>query len=390
MFWHNFKYTLRIILRDHALVFWTFAFPLIMATFFNLAFSNIEKSEQLDVIKIAVVENENWREEVGFREAMESLSDPENPERMFDTTYLTREEAREKLEQEEIVGYVELLKEAGNNWCEGTQCDEVRPQVTIGQNGINATILKTVVERIAQQSSLIEKIMREDPSKLNDLLNLPEMELADGSSEHLSYTVIEYYTLIAMTCLYGGIIGMVAINQLLANMSASGKRIEMSPVPKWKLVLGGLLASYLIQLAGLGLLFGYTVLVLGVDYGSRWGLVVLIALLGSLAGLTLGIMLAAVVKTNEATKTGIMIAVAMFGCMLAGMMGITMKYLVDANFPVLNQVNPANLITDGLYALYYYDGLERFWGDVIILAVLVVATTSISVMSLRKAQYDSI
>lgn len=390
MFWHNFKYTLRIILRDHALVFWTFAFPLIMATFFNLAFSNIEKSEQLDVIKIAVVENVNWREEVGFREAMESLSDPENPERMFDTTYLTREEAREKLEQEEIVGYVELLKEAGDNQCEGAQCDEVRPQVTIGQNGINATILKTVVERIAQQSSLIEKIMREDPSKLNDLLNLPEMELADGSSEHLSYTVIEYYTLIAMTCLYGGIIGMVAINQLLANMSASGKRIEMSPVPKWKLVLGGLLASYLIQLAGLGLLFGYTVLVLGVDYGSRWGLVVLIALLGSLAGLTLGIMLAAVVKTNEATKTGIMIAVAMLGCMLAGMMGITMKYLVDANFPVLNQVNPANLITDGLYALYYYDGLERFWGDVIILAVLVVATTSISVMSLRKAQYDSI
>lgn len=173
MFWHNFKYTLRIILRDHALVFWTFAFPLIMATFFNLAFSNIEKSEQLDVIKIAVVENENWREDVGFREAMESLSDSENPERMFETTYLTREEAREKLEQEEIVGYVELLKEAGDNQCEGTQCaetrcdeiqhdgaqrdgasrdemqrDEIRPQVTIGQNGINATILKTVVERI--------------------------------------------------------------------------------------------------------------------------------------------------------------------------------------------------------------------------------------------------
>ena len=44
MFWHNFKYNLKILLRDHALVFWTLAFPLILATFFSLAFSNIEQS----------------------------------------------------------------------------------------------------------------------------------------------------------------------------------------------------------------------------------------------------------------------------------------------------------------------------------------------------------
>ena len=56
MFWHNFKYNLKILLHDYALIFWTLAFPLIMATFFNLAFSNIESSEKLEVIDIAVVE----------------------------------------------------------------------------------------------------------------------------------------------------------------------------------------------------------------------------------------------------------------------------------------------------------------------------------------------
>ena len=33
---------------------------------------------------------------------------------------------------------------------------------------------------------------------------------------------IEYYTLIAMACMYGGMLGLTAINNQLANMSAKG------------------------------------------------------------------------------------------------------------------------------------------------------------------------
>ena len=43
---HNFKYTLKTIFKSKALIFWTFAFPLIMATFFNMAFSDIEENER--------------------------------------------------------------------------------------------------------------------------------------------------------------------------------------------------------------------------------------------------------------------------------------------------------------------------------------------------------
>ncbi len=56
---HNFDYTIKALFRDKMLIFWTFAFPLILGTFFHLAFSNIEKNEQLDTINIAVVQNEN-------------------------------------------------------------------------------------------------------------------------------------------------------------------------------------------------------------------------------------------------------------------------------------------------------------------------------------------
>ena len=36
MFFQNFKYTLKALLRNRGLVFWTLAFPLIMALFFNI------------------------------------------------------------------------------------------------------------------------------------------------------------------------------------------------------------------------------------------------------------------------------------------------------------------------------------------------------------------
>ena len=40
MFFLNFKYTLKALLGNKSLIFWTLAFPLIMALFFNMAFSN--------------------------------------------------------------------------------------------------------------------------------------------------------------------------------------------------------------------------------------------------------------------------------------------------------------------------------------------------------------
>ena len=58
MFGHNFKYTFKVLMRNRMLLFWTFVFPLVLGTMFKLAFSNIENSEKLNVIPIAIVDNE--------------------------------------------------------------------------------------------------------------------------------------------------------------------------------------------------------------------------------------------------------------------------------------------------------------------------------------------
>ena len=202
--------------------------------------------------------------------------------------------------------------------------------------------------------------------------------------------MIEFYTLIAMTCLYGGMLSMVSINQILANMSNKGKRIAVSPTKKSIIILSSLLASYIVQLIGLVILFLYTLFVLGVDYGSNTGLIMLLAIIGSFAGLALGTFVGTIFKANENTKTGILIALTMLWCYLSGMMGITMKYIVDKNVPIVNKINPASMITDGFYSLYYYDKLDRYWFNIASLLIFALILVVISFFSLRRQKYDSI
>lgn len=115
----------------------------------------------------------------------------------------------------------------------------------------------------------------------NRVLNMKIQDNAnieDISSDNLSYTMIEFYTLIAMACLYGGILGMFSINQNLPNMTQTGKRTSISNTKKGIIILSSLLASYVIQIVGIGILFVYTIFVLHVDYGTNLPLIILLGI----------------------------------------------------------------------------------------------------------------
>mgnify|MGYP003369576471 CR=1 FL=1 len=358
-----------------------------------MAFSNIENSEKLDIIDIAIIDNEDFKNNEILTETFKSLSDENNEDRLFNTKYVTEENAKELLEKDEIIGYLKM--------------EEDTPKVIVTTSGINETVFKYVVEEITQTVEIVKntaenKIKEEmmsgninlDYEKIYEdiIKNVQnqEVKLKNISNNNLSYTMIEFYTLIAMACLYSGILGMTAINQNLANMSNKGKRVAVSGVSKLKVVCSSVLASYITALIGLSILFLYTVFVLKVDYGNNLPLIILLGMVGTLAGLTMGVAIGSSLKSNENTKTGIVIATTMFGCFLSGMMGITMKYIIDKNMPILNKINPASMITDGFYSLYYYDTLDRFYFNLISLLVFSSIMMLISYISLRRQKYDSI
>lgn len=391
MFYHNFKYSLKLLLKSKMLLFWTFLFPIILGTLFNMAFSDIEKNEKLDIISIAIVNNEKFDSRKAFLEAFKNLSSDGGKNKLFDVKYTTMDNARSLLDDGGITGYLFLD-------------DDVN--IIVKSNGINETVFKYVTDEIIQTELIINNMIEKEMSSANkddidniyakiytdvlDMVQKSDVNIKDTSASNLSYTMIEFYTLIAMACLYGGILGMVSINRNLANMSNSGMRISISPAKKTSIILGSVLASYTVQLIGIFLLFIYTIFVLRVDYGNNLLLIITLALAGCLAGLAIGIFTSCMFKTNDNLKTGIVISISMFGCFLSGMMGITMKYMVDKYVPIINKLNPASMITDGFYALYYYETLDRYFFDLGSLFVFSLVLISASICSLRRQQYDSI
>lgn len=379
MFIHNFKYSLKILLKNKSLLFWTFIFPIILGTLFKLAFSNIEKKETLSTFDIAIVENEEFKNNLMYKKTFEALGNPANDERLFNIKYVSSEQAKSLLENSSVVGYL-ILKDN-------------EPTIYVNDSGINETVLKVTVEKITDKISIYQNLINQnvDIDAINSIVNEVEndIKIKDISSNNLSYTNIEYYTLLAMTSLYGGLISMFLSNKHSANISSVGKRTSVSKLSKNKLILSNLLASYLVQVLGLIIVYLYSLFILKVDFGTHNNYIILLLLVGSLCGLSIGTFIASF-KVSENTKTGILIAFTMISCFFAGMYGITMKYLVDKSLPFINKINPTGLITDGFYSLYYYESYSRYFTDIISLIIISVILVSISLISLRRNKYDSI
>ena len=137
MFFHNFKYSLKILLRNRMLLFWTFIFPILLGTFFYLALSDIEKKQKLDIIDIAIVDNESFKKDNIYKETFKNLSDKNNKDRLFDIKYVKESIAKKLLKDKKITGYLYFKDEDVS--------------VNVLSSGINETILRYVIDEIKSE-----------------------------------------------------------------------------------------------------------------------------------------------------------------------------------------------------------------------------------------------
>lgn len=393
MFIHNLKYTIKTLFKNKVLIFWTFAFPIILGLFFNMAFSNIEKDEMLQVFDIAVVDNEEFRDQDIYVDALSELSNDDNLDKLFNIKYVSLNDADELLDDAKIEGYIYF--------------SDNKPNIVVKESGTYQTIIRFVIDEIEQNKIMVNDLVGKEierymldgnysfnketvVSNILDKINKEKVNLKNISNSNLSYMTIEYYTLIAMACMYGGMLGLTAINGCLANMSNKGKRIAVSPTKKSIIVLSSLIGAYFVSLVGIALLILFLLFVLKVDFGNNVPLIIILSLVGDLAGISLGVLIASCLRVSEGAKTGITIAITMFLSVLSGMMGVTLKYVIDKNIPIINLINPNNLITDGFYSLYYFDTLDRYFRDIIYLLIFILICLIFSFFSLRREKYDSI
>lgn len=384
MFIHNLKYSLKVLFKNKGLIFWTFVFPIILGTLFKMAFSNIENEEKLSVIDLAVIKNSEFDNDFMFSEGIKILSDKESSERLFNVKYVSLDEAEKLLLDEKISGYILL--------------DEGKSKIFVNKSDINSTIIKFVVDNIESKKNLYNVVENYSISHdmydkyylfISNVSNESKVMLKDISNNNLSYTNIEYYTLIAMTALYGGMLSLFLCNKHQPNINVVGKRSSVSDIKKSTLIMSNLLASYIVEVLGVFVVLSYTLLVLNADFGSNLLLIILLTLVGAISGLSIGVFISTL-KIGDKEKTGVLIAFTMFSSLFAGMYGVTMKYVIDKNIPIINKINPTSLITDGFYSLYYYNTYSRYMSNLVILLIISVLLITISVCKLRRDVYDSV
>ncbi|MDD4387497.1 MAG: ABC transporter permease [Clostridia bacterium] len=384
MFLHIFINRFKCYIKDKEVIIWLFIFPILLATMFKMAIPNASTFEEFEPVNIAIIDNIEYKENVAFKEAIASVSNlngnVDTKDNLFNVKITNELEAKDMLNNNEIIGYIEMKYE---------------PDIFVKESGLDQTILKEFVNSYLQTSSQFANILKENPEAIQNLISelgesksyLKEVSPTDSESNN---TMSYYYALIAMACLYGGSLGLMEVLNFQANQSAKGVRMSLAPINKLKLFAYSIISASVLQVLIILSLLVYLMFGLGVDFGNKIGYVILTAIVSSLTGVSFGAMIGSVVKGTESFKSGILISVTMLLSFLAGLMIGSIKYMISTNAPILAYINPANVISDAFYSLYYYNTYSRFFTNISILLVFSLVSYLIVFFKMRRLKYASI
>ena len=173
-------------------------------------------------------------------------------------------------------------------------------------------------------------------------------------------------------------------------MSCLFARINVAPIQKLTLFLRGICAALLIQMVAFCLVLAFITLILKINLGPRIGYILLTGLISTLVGISLGAFAAAVIKGRENFKESILTTVSVGGSFLSGLMLYNMKYIVATHCPIVSYINPASLITDAFYSLYYYETFSRYYLNIGILCIELIILWIGTYIVIRREKYASI
>lgn len=372
---HLIKYNLLVKLKNFGTTFWPLVFPILLGTMFYFAFGNINDAD-FATVSVAVVRQE--KADTLFLMFLDQVEN--NADQLISTKELTYDEACSQLENEQISG-IYVVGET--------------PSLTVSASGIPQSILQSVLSSYETDKTTIRTIVRTHPSGLwagiRQMLNRQEFltEVSLGGRT-INGNAQFFYALIAMACLYGCFIGFGSAVSLQANITALAARRCVTPTHKLKLILSEQISAFLLGYFDVIVLLLYLRYILKLDFEGQIGRMLLISFLGSLIGVSMGIFVGSLGKMKEGIKIGIILGISMVCSFLSGLMNNTMKDLVEKNAPFLNRINPAALISDAFYCINVYDDMDRYYRNLITLALMSVLLVTASFLLIRRESYDSI
>lgn len=377
MLFHNIKYIFLSMIRTKEVIFWSLVFPLALATFMYLAFGKInEVTENLETIDVAVVEpvqNEM------FDKILVEVSNGESP--LLNPMKMNSQDAVSALDGKEVDGIIHV---------------DDTISLSVKENGLNATILSSFVDRYLQNEATLTRIVKNNPLALNSAIEalsddtsyFKEEKLTDGNTDNLSNY---FYAVFAMSCLFASFTGISSMFSIQGNLSPLGQRRCVAPTKKLHVVLTLFLTNEIVQFAIELITFAYMSLVLGLDLSNKYPALFLLLFVASSFGLTMGMFIGSLKKpVTEGAKMGTGVAISMALSVMADLCVSGLMNTIEHTVPIINRLNPAALISDSFYALNTYSDYSRYTSNMVNLSAMTLILFTLTILTVRRNRYASI
>ena len=343
----HYVYRLKRLLRMRQIFFWSILFPLLLGTVFKVAFSDATtKDWGFVTIPVAVVTEEGNSEDEAFVTFLTEMKNGDTP--FFTVTESDRVTAEAMLNDGELRAVIVMGEET---------------KVLLKENGLNSTIVKTVVDGYLQSKDMfVEAAMK---GKLPEVMAAFSEEITTLSAKEFEGATkdpfVQYFhALIAMASLYGAMYGLMNTNELNQKLAVVSARRLAAPLRILPTVLSDVAAALTIQYLQFVINIAYFTLILKVDFGDVNGWLFLGGAFYSLLGVLNGYFIGTVVQKSDGLQNSIMMGTTMFSCFLAGLMMGNIRIMIELSVPVVNRINPATLIADSLQALCIMGDMEKF------------------------------
>lgn len=378
---HLFRYRFVQTIRNFSNMFWALLFPIILGTLFYLSFGSagLESTgeSRWDEIKVAVVKD----------------TDPSENAQAFEG-FLTQMDG-ETLDIQDISTESEALSALNEETISGIFYVRDTPSLTVAKNGLNESILTSVLESYNQNAAMFREIAMTHPEKLPDALDAMNdyrnttAEVSLGGKD-LNPNVQYFFALVAYACLSGAFLGVQSSIDGQANISALGARRSITPTHKLTLILIDMAVLFIIHFFNILILCLYITHVLGISLGNDVGALLLVDFMGSMIGICLGVAIGCLARISYGMKIGVCVLFTLFPGFLAGLMFGNMKNIIELHCPIINRINPAAVLSDAFYCMGIYNDMERFTRCLVILAVMSTLLLTVAFLGIRRERYDSI
>ncbi|MFR9257174.1 MAG: ABC transporter permease [Merdibacter sp.] len=205
--------------RNKVILFWMFLFPIILCTLFSLVLRNVYALEEQTVIPLGIEMNEAYEQDATLQAVLQQLSEGEDA--LF-SLEAAGGDVQEQLEQGKWIAYVQVMEDG-----------EIA--LTMSGNGLEQTITEMFFDEFSQQRQLAQTWLEQGASsqELQSLFTQTRSYVTSMSAQQgITLEYVEYFSALAMACMYCGYFGIRSQQQLQANQSPLGMRLQCAPCPR--------------------------------------------------------------------------------------------------------------------------------------------------------------